>query len=50
MRACWHGYPSDYDTFINLTATNRYLAIKALNQIIENSNERGSGKPTDERR
>lgn len=45
----WHGYPCTYDQFLDMPMSDRYLARDALNNLIERSNEAGSGQPKDDR-
>lgn len=49
MRLFWHGYPDSYGTFIDLTLTDRYLLNDELDHLIERANEKGGGRPKDER-
>ena len=48
-RLYWHGWPGDFEAFLSMKLTDRYLATSSLDQLIEVSNERGSGRPSDDR-
>jgi hypothetical protein len=42
----WHGYPSAYETFLEMTLAERVLDNEALDELIDVSNR----KPDDDRR
>lgn len=45
----WHGCPMTHSQFLDMPWSDRYLAREALNNLIERSNEAGSGQPKDDR-
>lgn len=48
-RLYWHGYPEDFTVFRRHTLLRRYYLNRALDQLIERSNDEGGGRPADER-
>lgn len=49
-RLYWHGWPGDWADFLRLTLVDTVLASRALDRVIERSNEGdGGGRPKDQR-
>jgi hypothetical protein len=48
-RLYWHGYPEDFATFRRHSLLRRYYLNRALDELIERSNEEGGGQPSDAR-
>lgn len=48
-RASWHGYGDTFEAFKALPFTDRFLCLSELNELIVKTNEKGTGRPKDDR-